>query len=127
MMVAPFSTFSTLSRSDRLRAIGWFVLASGLAGAAAFYWVETRTADPELNDVTALGYTRSLQHAMGVMMGPFGLMLTEWQESLMSPIGQALMIAVGAALIAGCFFRVAWVQDAAVTWRSGSSDRHEPE
>ena len=62
--------------------------------------------------MNALGYTRSLRHGMGVMMGPFGIILTEWQENLASPLGQALMIAVGAALVAGYFFRVAWVLDA---------------
>ena len=77
-----------------------------------FYRVKSQIADPVLNDVTALGYTRSLQHGMGVMMGPLGMMLTEWQQSLTSPIGQALTIAVCAALVAGYFFRVAWVLDA---------------
>ena len=104
--------FSALKRSDRLRAIGWFVLASGLAGAAVIYWVKARTADPTVDDVTALGYTRSLQHGIGVMMGPSGAILTEWEQSLTSPIGQALMMAVGVALVAGYFFRVAWVLDA---------------
>jgi hypothetical protein len=103
---------SALKRSDRLRAIGWCVLACGLAGAAALYWVKTRTADPTLDDVTALGYSRSLQHGMGVMMGPFGAILTEWEETLTSPLGQALMTAIVAALLAGYFFRVAWVLDA---------------
>jgi hypothetical protein len=104
--------FSALKRSDRLRVIGWIVLASGVAGAAMLYWIQTRSADLALNDMTALGYTRSLRHGMGVMMGPFGLMLTEWQEGVMSPIGQALVIATCAALAAGYFFRVAWVLDA---------------
>jgi hypothetical protein len=104
--------FSALKRSHRLRAIGWFVLASGLAGAAVFYWIKARTADPVLDDVTALGYARSMQHGMGVMMGPFGAILTEWEQSLTSPIGQALTIATCAALLAGYFFRVAWVLDA---------------
>jgi hypothetical protein len=104
--------FWALKRSDRMRATGWFVLASGLAGAAAFYWVKVRTASPVLDDATALGYTRSLQHGIGVMMGQFGVMLTEWQEDIMSPIGQAVMIAICAALVAGYFFRVAWVLDA---------------
>jgi hypothetical protein len=103
---------AALKQSDRLRAIGWFVLASGLAGAAVLYWVETRTADPVLDDMTAVGYTRSLQHGVGVMMGQFGIMLTDWQESLMSPIGQALMTAICAALVAAYFFRAAWVLDA---------------
>jgi hypothetical protein len=104
--------FAALKRSDRLRAIGWIVLASGLAGAALLYWVEARTADPVIDDVTALGYRRSMQHGMGVMMGQFGIVLTGWQESLSSPIGQALMTAICAALVAGYFFRVAWVLDA---------------
>jgi hypothetical protein len=104
--------FSSLKRSDRLRATGWFVLAGGLAGAAVFYWIKARAADPVLDDMTALGYTRSMRHGMGVMMGQFGVMLTEWQESLTSPIAQALMIAICAALMAGYFFRVAWVLDA---------------
>jgi hypothetical protein len=104
--------FAALKRSDRLRAIGWFVLACGLAGAALLYWVEARTADPVIDDVTALGYRRSMQHGMGVMMGQFGIVLTGWQESLTSPIGQALMAAICAALVAGYFFRVAWVLDA---------------
>jgi len=104
--------FSALKRSDRLRAIGWFVLASGVAGAAVFTWIQARTAEPALNDLTALGYTRSLRHEMGVMMGPLGVMLSEWQASLMSPIGEGLMIATCAALLAGYFFRVAWVIDA---------------
>jgi hypothetical protein len=49
---------------------------------------------------------------MGVMMGQFGLVLTDWQQILTSPIGQALMTAACAALVAGYFFRVAWVLDA---------------
>jgi hypothetical protein len=106
------SRFVALKRSSRLRAIGWFVLASGLAGAAIFYSIAVRTADPALDDVRALGYTRSLQHGMGVMMGQSGVILTEWQQALTSPIGEALMIAISAALIAGYFFRVAWVIDA---------------
>lgn len=103
---------SALKRSDRLRAIGWLVLAFGLAGAAVLYWVETRNADPLLDDLTALGYSRSLQHGMGVMMGQSGVILTEWQHDLTSPIGQAVIAALCAGLVAGYFFRVAWVIDA---------------
>jgi hypothetical protein len=99
-------------RSDRLRTVGWLVLASGLIGAAVVYWIEARAADPSLNDSNALGYSRSMRHGMGVMMGHFGLMLTEWQEGLTSPLGQALIVAVCAALLAAYFFRVAWVLDA---------------
>jgi hypothetical protein len=65
------AAFPALKRSDRLRTTGWFVLASGLAGAAVFYRVKARTENPVLDDVTALGYTRSLQHGLGVMAGYF--------------------------------------------------------
>lgn len=110
-MIGPMRRFSALKRTDRLRATGWLVLASGVTCAAVFYWIQVRSGDPALNDLTALGYSRSLNHGMGVMMGGLGPMLTEWQQTLTSPIGEALMIVVGAALLAGYFFRVAWVID----------------
>ena len=95
-----------------MRSIGWLILTGGLIASGVVYWIQVRAADPQLNDVSALGYTRSLQHGMGVMMGPSGALLTEWQQQLTSPIGEALMLAAGAALLAGYFFRVAWVIDA---------------
>jgi len=45
-------------------------------------------------------------------MGQSGVILTEWQQDLTSPIGQAVIAAICAALVAGYFFRVAWVIDA---------------
>ena len=94
-----------------MRLVGALILAAGLVGAAVVYWVQTRAAEPQLDDARALGYTRSLQHGMGVMMGPSGVLLTDWQQRLTSPIGQALMLLIAAALLAGYFFRVAWVID----------------
>jgi hypothetical protein len=99
-------------RSDRLRAIGWAVLGVGVAGAATLYAIKTRGADAALDDSHALGYARSMQHGVGVMMGASGAILTEWQQNLTSPLGQALIVAACAALAAGYFFRVAWVLDA---------------
>ena len=98
-------------QSDRLRITGWIVLASGLVVATLFYVIAIRTADPSLDDVHALGYQRSLQHGMGVMMGHFGVLLTEWQEAVSSPAGEALIIVIVTALLAAYFFRVAWVLD----------------
>ncbi len=103
--------YSSLKRSERLRAIGWVVLGSGLVCAAVFYRIAARTAEPVLDDTTALGYQRALQHQVGMMMGHFGEMLTEWQVAVTSPLGEALIIAACAALLAGYFFRVAWVVD----------------
>src|SRR4051794_38279263 len=107
-----FARWRALKRSDRLRATGWCVLAAGVAGAAVFFWVQSHSADRALDDTTALGYARSLQHGVGVMMGPSGAILTDLQQNLTSPLGQALAIAFGTALAAGYFFRVAWVVDA---------------
>jgi hypothetical protein len=106
-----WARFSALKQSDQLRAIGWLVLACGLIGAAVFYLVESRASEPQLDDQTALGLTRALQHQIGALMGHFGLILSDWQNVLMSPAGEAVMIAIGAALAAGYFFRVAWVLD----------------
>jgi hypothetical protein len=79
--------------------------------------VNSRTAnsgvawDAALNDATALGYAKSMHHQMGVMMGQMGLTLTEWEETLTSPMGESVLIAVCVALLAAYFFRVAWVLD----------------
>src|SRR4051794_2142579 len=106
------SRWSALKRSDQLRAIGWCVLAAGGIGAATFYWISSRTAERALDDTTALGYAKSMQHGVGVLMGPSGAILTDLQQHLTTPLGEALMIAAAVALTAAYFFRVAWVLDA---------------
>ena len=103
--------FSELKRSDRLRATGWLILATGFIATTAFYVFKARSADAALNDATALGYARSMHHQMGVMMGQMGLTLTEWEETLTSPMGESVLLAVCVALLAAYFFRVAWVLD----------------
>src|SRR5437764_13369080 len=106
------SRWSPLKRSDRLRAIGWGVAGAGAIGSAAFYWLTSRSADRALDDTTALGYAKSMQHGVGVLMGPSGAILTDLQQNLTTPLGETLMIAMVVALIAAYFFRVAWVLDA---------------
>src|SRR5262252_678376 len=101
--------FSSHGRSDRLRLTGWLILAGGFISAVVFYWAKVRSMGPALDDTTALGYTKSMHHEMGVMMGQFGQILTEWEETLTSPLGEALMIVLCAALLAAYFFRVAGV------------------
>jgi hypothetical protein len=103
--------FLQLKHSDRLRAVGWLVLVVGLVAGVVFYVVTARNAEPVLDDASAPGYTRSMNHELGQMMGHFGLILNDWQNTLTSPIGRALMLAVGAALFAGALFRRAWVID----------------
>jgi len=103
--------FHRAIRARRLRITGWVLLAAGLAGGTATLWIETHNAEQVLDDTNALGYTRSMQHGMGVMMGPIGSILTDWQTMLTSPTGQALIVVACAALLAAYFFRVAWVVD----------------
>ena len=107
-----FARFSSPKRAERLRAVGWLILVAGLAGAAAFYVIKRLTVDPALDDRTALGYSRSMQHGMDVMMGQSGRLLTDMQQMLATPAGEALLIALCVALAAGYCFRVAWVLDA---------------
>jgi hypothetical protein len=106
------SRWSDRKRSDQLRTIGWCVLAAGAVGAAAFYWITSRSAERALDDTTALGYAKSMQHGVGVLMGPSGAILTDLQQNLTTPLGETLMIAAAVALTAAYFFRVAWVLDA---------------
>ncbi len=91
--------------------MGWLVVVLGLIAAAVTYGVARHDAAQALDDATALGYRRSLNHGVGVMMGSFGLKLTEWQEAWQSPPGMAITVAVCAGLFAAYFFRVAWVLD----------------
>ena len=94
-----------------MRRVGRVVLAGGVAGAAVRYWIVQRRADLSLDDTTALGYSRSMRHGMDVMMGRSGELLTDVSTMLATPFGQALVVLVGAAIIAAYFFRVAWVID----------------
>ena len=110
-MASTDSVASPRHRADRLRTIGWLVVGVGLTADAVFYWIQERSADPALDDTTALGYSRSMQHQMGVMMGHFGVLLTQWQTALTTPLGEAVMVAVCVALFAAFFFRAAWVID----------------
>jgi len=99
-----------------MRAIGWLVLVLGLIAAAATYGVATYSADAVLDEAKVPGYARSMRHGMGEMMGTFGVMLTDWSDAWASPLGKAITVAVCAVLLAGYYFRVAWVLD--------DNDRH---
>src|SRR5215831_3878271 len=99
-----------MRRSERMRATGWAVVGCGLIASAIRYWIVRRT-DFALDDTVALGYSRSVQHGVGVMMGRSGELLTDISTMLTTPLGQALLVLAVAALFAAYFFRVAWVID----------------
>ena len=100
-----------MQRSERMRTMGWTAVACGAIGAGIRYWIVSRTAGFALDDTVALGYSRSVQHGVGVMMGRSGELLTDVSTMLATPLGQALLVLAGAGLIAAYFFRVAWVID----------------
>jgi hypothetical protein len=105
----PVARYSSLKESGRLRVIGTIVLLLGMAGAGVF-WINAHPAGPPIDDLLP-GYARAQSRGVGAMMGHFGLMMTEWQDTLALPGTQALIIATVSALFAAYFFRAAWVLD----------------
>jgi hypothetical protein len=94
--------------SAQLRSIGRIVLVCGLIAAAIVYWI---SGGPVSDDAAAFVHTRNSDNQMTRMMGHFGLMMTDWQAALWSPIGRSLVVLAVSGLLAGYFFRVATVQD----------------
>ncbi len=86
------------------------MLAGGVVFAALFYVMQTHNAPPSI-DEQATGYLRSQNHQMGVMMGTFGLLLSQWMDALGEPGPKAVILALAAALVAAICFRVAWLID----------------
>lgn len=94
-----------------LRTVGRIVLACGLVLAALVYWVSARQRVALLDDTNALGYTRAMDAQMTRLMGHFGVMMMGWDQSLSSPLGKALAVLIVTGLLAGYFFRVAYVME----------------
>jgi hypothetical protein len=102
--------FSSLKQSQRIRAIGIVVLLLGVAGACLYYWIQVRSADLTIEDLSP-EYARAQQREIGIMMGHFGVMMFGWAQALAYPGTKAIGIAGGSAIAAlGCF-RVARLMD----------------
>ncbi|HEX3703895.1 MAG TPA: hypothetical protein VHU82_11225 [Vicinamibacterales bacterium] len=106
----PFARWSSLKPSRRLRAIGLAVLVFGLAGAGLFYWIQTRSTAPTMDDLMP-GYSSRRSRQIGIMMGTFGMTMMEWLDALKEPRTQAIIIAAVSALVALACFRVARLLD----------------
>ena len=100
----------SIDRRSRLRLVGLFVLACGVASAVVFYWIATRNAVPELDEAAA-GYARAQEYQMRRMMGPLGVTMTQWVDALSRPGTQALLIVGFAAFVAYMCFRHASFPD----------------
>jgi hypothetical protein len=106
----PLARWSSIKPSRRLRAIGLAVLVLGVAGAGLFYWVQTRSAAPTMDDLMP-GYSSRRSRQIGIIMGTFGMTMMEWLDALKEPGTQAIIIAAVSALVALACFRVARLLD----------------
>ena len=101
--------------SERLRLAGRLILVCGLAAALLFYWIKSRNAAPDVDELAA-GYLRARDHQMGQLMGGFGLLLSQWTEALQQPLAEAIMIAAGSAIVAWVCFRLSVTADEPDQW-----------
>jgi hypothetical protein len=102
----PVTTPSPAERRRRLRRAGWLVLAAGLLGAGLIYWIQTRHAEPSIDDLLP-GSMLARRRQVGILYGTIGLMGLEWREGLTRPDTQAVLVFVACALIALACFRLA--------------------
>ena len=97
-----------MDRARRLRLIGTLVMICGLLTAAIVYWTQTRST--RIDDAAA-GFSRAQEHQMKMLMGPLAVAMSGWADALMSPAGQAVMIAGVAAFVSYMCFRHASFPD----------------
>lgn len=104
------STSDRPSLARRYRAVGRAILAAGFACALLTYWIETRRAEPSIDDLIP-GAAAADERQMDMMYGHTTAMLMEWLADLNLPAGHAVLIVVGSAVVAGVCFRLAWLED----------------
>ena len=92
-----------MDRARRLRLIGTFVLAGGIAAGALVYVFSARAEEVD--------FTRAQEHQMKVMLGPLAVAMSGWADALTSPAGMAIMIAGFAAFVSYMCFRHARFAD----------------
>src|SRR5262245_3556007 len=94
----------------RLRAIGVGVFAAGILAAGLTYWLETRYAQPSIEDLLP-GSRAAAARQNGLLYGRGIESLLEVYHDLKEPGGQALLIALGSVAGAAICFRAAWVRE----------------
>ena len=95
----------------RLRIAGRAVLVCGVVAALIFYWIQSRNAAPEIDELAA-GYIKARDHQIGQLMGPLGVTLNQWMDVLQRPLSEAILIAAGCAVVAWMCVRLAEAEDA---------------
>lgn len=96
--------------SARLRLAGRIILIGGIVAAIVFYWIQSRHATPELDELAA-GFIKARDRQLGQLMGPLGVVMNQWMDVLQRPLSEAILIAAGAGVIAWICFRSAETAD----------------
>jgi hypothetical protein len=95
-------------RVRRCRIAGVSVLLLGFAGAGAVYWFGTKT--PKLgDDLSMAAYAKAETRQMGQLFGQQGLLIEDLKNALQQPETQAVLIVIGAAIIAAGVFYFAHI------------------
>ena len=110
-------------RVRRYRLAALVILLLGLVGAGTLYWLEARPTD-YTSDPALLGFDRAERQQMGVLYGKQGQLVEDLDDSLRQPGTQAILIILGAALVAGGCFQFSRVLE--LEARAGESGSNLP-
>lgn len=102
---------SATAHAAQSRRIGRLILWGGVALAAFVYWNAAAHPPMVLDDITSPGYTKAMNREVGRLMGHGGIVMMDLNGILTSPPAKALGVMAIAGLLAGYFYRVAWVLD----------------
>lgn len=90
-------------RARRYRIASAIILTAGIVCAVVVYWIGSRGKDDSDNP-EMLGFNRAEQRQMGLLYGKQGQLVDDLTNSLKEPGTQAVLIVIGAVVIAlGCF------------------------
>lgn len=103
-------TCAPVKPSARLRLAGRVILFGGIVAAVVFYWIQSRNATPELDELAA-GFIKSRDRQLGQLMGPLGVAMNQWMDVLQRPLTEAILIAAACAAVAWICFRLAETAD----------------
>jgi hypothetical protein len=96
-----------IAPGQRARRVGAWILIVGLGAAGLLYVLETRRAEPGIEQLP--GYSAANSRQMGVFYGHAGEVMWGWRETLAEPATQAGIVLAVAAVAAGICFRIAWL------------------
>ena len=101
--------------SERLRIAARVVLVCGVVAAIVFYWIRSRNAAPEVDELAA-GYLKARDRQLGQLMGPLGVVMNQWADFLQQTWVEALLIVACAAAVAWICIRLSETADEPEKW-----------